>query len=225
MSILKFFAHLLIPFDLGQGALRHKTRAKIMAFNAVPDAQHNARALDLGCGDGYWSEKLKARGYVVTAIDQFREYPNVDSDYEYSEMIPINANKPLPFADNYFDLIWCSEVIEHLVNLHITIDEIQRILKPGGQVIITTPNSFFWLHYFFKFFGLTNADWQNEGHVNFFHINDIKKIFPQAVIYGYFPYSIIKFRIKHFIGLLSPSFVIIGGKNFIDAMRQEGPCR
>lgn len=210
LPIIKLLAK--APVDLGQGTFKHKTKAKLIAFSYVPKCASKCAALDLGCGDGYWSEKLKAKGYKTISADQEREYPNVDSDYRYDSMVPTDLEKELPFPNNSFDLVWCSEVIEHLEKYRLAIAEIRRVLKPDGMYILTTPNSYFWLYYFLKLFGLSHKDWQNEGHKNFFHINDIKKLFPSAKIYGYFPYIILKFKIKRLIGLLSPSFVVIGKK-------------
>jgi len=210
MSLIKLFAKL--PIDLGQGNLRHKTKAKLIAFEYIPKSFSDATALDLGCGDGYWSEKLKDLGYQTVSVDIKREYPNVDFDQPYKGTIFLDIDKKLPFPESSFDLTWCSEVIEHSENYKETLNEINRVLKPGGMYMITTPNSFFWLHYFLKLFGLSNKDWQNPGHQNFFNLKDVKKLFPNAEIRGYFPYLIFKFKIKYFISLLSPSFIIIGRK-------------
>src|SRR3989344_243722 len=203
-----------LPIDLGQGTgnFKHTTKAKLIAFESIPKLVLGARALDLGCGDGYWADKLKNLGYQVTPVDIPRTYPNLDFDKPYKGTVFADMNQPFPLEDNSFDLIWCTEVIEHLINHKQTVKEIMRVLKPGGCCIITTPNSFFWLHYFFKLFGLSNKQWQHEDHVNFFHIKQIKELFPGAKIYGYFPYMIVKFKIKSCISFLSPSFVIVGQK-------------
>lgn len=207
MSFIKTLAKL--PIDLGQGQFRHTTKAKLIAFDGVPKNTAAHTALDVGCGDGYWSEKLKSIGYRTTSIDMNRAYPNVDWETPYKDTIFIDLNKKLPFQDASFDLIWCSEVIEHLENPQAIIKEIERMVKPGGKYILTTPNSFFWLHYFLKLFGFSHKDWQNEGHKHFFHIDDIQSLFPKASIYGYFPYIVFKFKIRHFVSLLSPNFVIV----------------
>ena len=210
MSLVTLLANL--PIDLGQGSFAHKTTGKLIGFKQIPVPHSGAKALDLGCGDGYWSEKLKALGYKTISIDIEREFPNVDADHPYKGMIPLNANRDLPFPNNSFDVIWCSEVIEHLDNARHAAKEIQRLVKPMGVYVVTTPNSFFWLHYLLKLFGLSNPDWQNKGHKSFFSIADMKELFPQADIYGYFPYILIKAKIKNFVSFLSPTFVVVGRK-------------
>tara|TARA_B100000073_G_scaffold239944_1_gene201023 strand:- start:1271 stop:1765 length:495 start_codon:yes stop_codon:yes gene_type:complete len=48
----------------------------------------------------------------------------------------------LPFEENSFDLVICSEVLEHLDDYHAAIDEIYRVLKPGGKFLPSVPS--FW---------------------------------------------------------------------------------
>lgn len=194
-----------LPFiDLGTGSKRHSTKSKQIAlYYAQKFYQANAKALDLGCGDGYWSEKLKQIGYQTTSVD---------SEKRYKDIQIINANKPLPFPDNSFDLVWSLEVIEHLDKPEQVFQEIKRVLKPNGHFILTTPNSFFWLYSFFKIFNLTPQDLQRPDHQHFFHLKDIQKLFPESQIFGYFPYTRpLKFKIKNpwTLNHLSPTFIII----------------
>ena len=53
------------------------------------------------------------------------------------KLIPFDG--PLPFADNEFDLLWASEVIEHVADTGRWLSEIRRVLKPSGRLLITTP--------------------------------------------------------------------------------------
>src|SRR3989344_45334 len=188
-----------IPLDLGQGNLRHTTQGKKIALSLIDRHAQGKTALDVGCRDGYFSEILKNYCYRVTSIDIEKAYPDGQI---------IDANHPLPFADNTFDLIWCSEVIEHLINPQITISEFRRVLKPNGLVILTTPNSYFWLYRILRPFGLTPQKLQNPTHLHFFCQSDIEKLKP-AVLYGFFPYLIFKYRINHLVNLLSPTFIFV----------------
>lgn len=49
-------------------------------------------------------------------------------------------NQSLPYPDGSFDLVTCSEVLEHVENYRAVLREIRRVLKPGGLMVITTPN-------------------------------------------------------------------------------------
>jgi SAM-dependent methyltransferase len=187
-----------IPIDFGQGGLRKSSKGKLIAFSLI-DSKRKGLALDLGCREGYWSKRIEALGYEVASID---------IEKRYHKCTVMDANKPLPFPDQSFDLVWSSEVIEHLDSPQKIMTELKRILKPGGQIILTTPNSYFWLFKLLSLFGQTPKKLQRSDHKHFFNLSNIKEIFPEAKIYGFFPYFLVKFKITKLIGLLSPTFVI-----------------
>jgi SAM-dependent methyltransferase len=54
------------------------------------------------------------------------------------ERVPFDG--PLPFADGSFDVVWASEVLEHVADTGRFLVEIGRILDPGGRLLVTTPN-------------------------------------------------------------------------------------
>jgi SAM-dependent methyltransferase len=191
-----------LPIDLGQGDLRNTTKGKLIALDLVP-AGAGQPALDVGCREGLQSEWLERRGYQVTSIDIRRRYPRCQV---------VDVNHGLPFPDASFDVIWCSEVIEHLVSPEAFVRECTRTLRPGGKLVLTTPNSAFWLYPVARLFGMTPKDLQHPGHLHFFSIEDIWRLFPGGQLYGFFPYVILKFRIRRLIGLLSPTFVVVHEK-------------
>lgn len=186
-----------LPIDLGQGNYRKTTKGKQIAMELIGPA--GGAALDIGCREGDQSRALERMGFTVTSID-------VEKRYE--RCIVMDANRPLPFPDGQFDLIWCSEVIEHLERPDAALREFRRVLKPGGRLIITTPNSFFWLFQLFRLFGIHPARLQHPGHLHFFSLGDIRELFPAGQIYGYFPYMLLKCRIRRLVGPLSPTFVV-----------------
>jgi len=193
-----------IPIDLGQGNLRETTKGKLIAQALVPKTKAGRTALDIGCREGYQTIYLQKKGYHVTSIDIEKIIP---------ECIVMNVDKKLKFKDNSFDLIWCSEVIEHLKNPAFSISEFRRVLKPGGRMILTTPNSYFWLvKLAYLLLNLTPKKMQRQDHKHYFNIKQIKKLFPQARIFGFFPYFVLKLKINKSVGLLSPTFVIVDKK-------------
>ncbi|MBU0628036.1 MAG: class I SAM-dependent methyltransferase [Nanoarchaeota archaeon] len=187
-----------LPIDLGQGGLRKTTKGKLIALSLIKKG-NGKTALDAGCREGTQSELLKKKGYKVTSID---------IEKNYRDCMIVDLNKKLPFKKESFSLIWCSEVIEHLKNPYFTINEFRRVLKKEGELIITTPNSYCMVFQFMYLFGLTPKKMQRNDHKHFFNKKHIKKIFPKAKIYGFFPYFLIKMKISRAIGLLSPTFVI-----------------
>jgi len=113
-----------------------------------------ARALDLGCGEGrhvhalYYGAKMHVVGVdlsfddVVKARQGFEHAPDLDAPDERAFSLSVGNALKLPFADGSFDLIVCSEVLEHIPDFEQALSEITRILKPGGQLAITVPR--FW---------------------------------------------------------------------------------
>lgn len=189
-----------IPIDLGQGNLRSTTKGKQIAMDAVPPAHFGAMALDVGCREGIQTRWLEQRGYRVTAIDK-------EPQYRAAQRVDIEQG--LPFPDAHFDLLWCSEVIEHLHDVPAALREFRRVLKPGGRMVLTTPCSYFWLMRMASWIGLSPARLQNPDHKQFFSLADIRQLFPQGEVYGYFPYMLVKMTLRRGVGLLSPTFVIV----------------
>jgi len=99
--------------------------------------------LDVGCASGSLAKLIAQKGYKVHAIDvlessieiakDFCSYPNVS--YEVRDVIKQQ------FPENSFDCVIFLETIEHVENPAIFLKEFHRILKPGGCVIISTPNA------------------------------------------------------------------------------------
>jgi SAM-dependent methyltransferase len=187
-----------IPLDLGQRDVAGKTKGKEIALGLVPPGE-GKKALDVGARAGVQTAWLRSRGYQVTPID----YEPVTD-----ECLQVDANQRLPFEDGSFDLVWCSEVIEHLVDPAFSLAELRRVTKPGGLLVLTTPNSYAWLFRFIALFGLTPQRIQRKDHVQFFDREDIQRLAPDAELYGYFPYALLKLTIRRGIGALSPTFVI-----------------
>ncbi len=189
-----------VPIDLGQGAVAETTEGKQIALRLVPPGR-GRRALDLGARSGHQTRWLQDRGYVVTPVDV---EPCFDTCLE------IDANARLPFDDDAFDLIWSSEVIEHLEDPETSLAELRRVTAPGGDIILTTPNSYMWLFRAIATVGLTPERIQRDDHLHFFDLRDIKRLAPEADLYGYFPYMWVKRTLVSpgLVGALSPTFVL-----------------
>jgi SAM-dependent methyltransferase len=89
------------------------------------------KVLDLGCGDMYLRTALPGYAYTGVDLDTSKAPDAVKHDL---------AVFPYPFPDASFDAVICSEVLEHLWEPEKSIAEIERILKPGGTLVLTVPN-------------------------------------------------------------------------------------
>ena len=95
---------------------------------------------DIGCGDGRGIALLapKCKRYLAldksTAVAQKRAKGLGNVEFVES-MIP-----PIPLPDNSFDVVLSFQVIEHIVDDTLFLEELHRILKPGGKLYLTTPN-------------------------------------------------------------------------------------
>lgn len=190
-----------VPIDVGQAEFKHNSAGKKIAFSFVAYGA-GKRAVDIGCRDGYWSERLKENGYEVSSLD-------IEPHYATARQHDVETG--LPFDDKSVDLVWCTEVIEHLHNPKKFLTEIDRVLKHGGTAILTTPNSAWWFYIISRLWGWTPEKLQNPDHKQFFSERSLRALAPDYECYGYFPYTRPFFRIKYLIGLLSPTFVFVRG--------------
>jgi SAM-dependent methyltransferase len=101
------------------------------------------RVLDLGCGSGYGAARLGAVAASVTAVDVSADaVAFARSAYQRPNLAfeTIAADQRLPFADHSFDAIVSFQVIEHVGDDDAYLAEARRVLVPGGQLILATPD-------------------------------------------------------------------------------------
>lgn len=138
------------------------------------------KLLDAGCGTGWFSKKSVERGATVTAIDLSESLVKITRQKVPGITGVVGSVMNLPFADNTFDIVISSEVIEHTPDPHQATLEMVRVLKPGGKFCITTPNKSFW------YFSLVIADFlrirKYQGLENWSHYHEYKEFLKEAGI-------------------------------------------
>jgi SAM-dependent methyltransferase len=102
--------------------------------------------LDVGCGDGSVTARFRERiGSEFTAGLEISEdgVTRAKRHGILAQIANIDADE-FPFADETFDFILCSELIEHLFDPDHLLDEIHRVTKSQGLLLLTTPNVAAW---------------------------------------------------------------------------------
>jgi 2-polyprenyl-3-methyl-5-hydroxy-6-metoxy-1,4-benzoquinol methylase len=92
--------------------------------------------LDVGAGDGTLAQRLQTEAFDVKAVDL------VTKDFwpRSIEIRSANLNDGIPYTDGEFAAVVVTEVIEHLENPWMFVRELYRITRPGGVVLLSTPN-------------------------------------------------------------------------------------
>jgi SAM-dependent methyltransferase len=100
------------------------------------------RVLDAGCGSGYGSARLAEAAREVAGIDLASEAVDYARAHYHSPNLSFAQAScaALPFRDASIDLVVGFEVIEHLAVWKEFLGEVRRVLAPGGQFIVSTPN-------------------------------------------------------------------------------------
>jgi ubiquinone/menaquinone biosynthesis C-methylase UbiE len=113
----------------------------ILSEIAVSDT---ASVLDAGCGPGNLLPQLASRFGRVYALDASSRMLNIarthTADFR-NITYQVGNIEALPFGDESFDLVCSAGVIEYLPNIERALQEIQRVLRPGGLLILSTTNA------------------------------------------------------------------------------------
>ncbi len=102
--------------------------------------------LDAGCGEGHLIQKMHEKNgqhqyYGLDATPIAAE--KARERCAYATILLGNLTQ-LPFPDNYFDIVTCTEVLEHVPAYEKALSEFERVLKPNGKLILTFPNETLW---------------------------------------------------------------------------------
>ena len=104
------------------------------------DVPNDGTILEVGCGDGSFTRSLAEYSSRVTAVDisaaQIAQNARARPEIRF---IQHDVAQTFPFANDSFNVIWCSEVLEHLFDPGFALREMQRVLAPGGKLLVTVP--------------------------------------------------------------------------------------
>jgi 2-polyprenyl-3-methyl-5-hydroxy-6-metoxy-1,4-benzoquinol methylase len=161
-TIASEFDSLMTPYDL-------ERRLSIVFDELLPRDLTGLRTLDLGCGSGWFSQRALERGAHVISLDISPSLARMTRNRTQASTVAADAAR-VPFASGSFDLIISSEMLEHLERPEWGIQEIGRLVTPGGVVVLTTPNRrWLWLVSLATKIGLRPY----EGYENFMGFDEL----------------------------------------------------
>lgn len=171
----------------------------------------NSMFLDVGCGAGY--AMLKAQEEFncnCFGVDPDPGGHGVGRYKEFNKRLNIKkgVSEDLPFQDESFDIIFCSHVLEHVENEKLSLEEMKRVLKPEGTLIIGMPTATMsWISFFTELLFTTHQRLFNLifGYIPFVKAHKISLInfflptshsFPRAktILYDFKHYTVKNWR-------------------------------
>ena len=127
------------------------------------------RILDLGCSGGLFAAHARASGHQVTGVD-YVEIPGVRDRTDYFVRASLEDGIPDAAGDG-FDIVVAADVIEHLSRPGHMLREMCRVLRPGGQVLLSVPNFAHWyprMRVATGLFGYDRRGILDDTHLRFF---------------------------------------------------------
>jgi len=105
-------------------------------FTSRHSDKANLKVLEIGAGQGAFTKRLYDAGYDISACDLSPD----NFKFGKVDFHEADLTKELPYQDNTFDVVIAVEVMEHLADHENIFLELNRILKPSGEFIFSTPN-------------------------------------------------------------------------------------
>lgn len=169
-----------IEYDLIEGGLIYLRRRQVIFSK---NRCFFGNVLDAGCGKGLYASEIMKRGATnYTGIDLNSELLLESKKLRgHNINLSIGNLEELPFKSNAIDFILCSEVIEHLNNPTRAFDEMFRVMKEGGTLLLSVPTQplpkSLFLLFKKKFGGLSVKYFMSEDHLREYCRFDIGRIF------------------------------------------------
>ncbi|GGY13510.1 class I SAM-dependent methyltransferase [Streptomyces djakartensis] len=141
-----FYENPAVPVASGTSRGVRQARMLARALGPATDGTGSRTVLDIGCGDGTAAATAAPflPGHRVIGVDWSQDaLRRARTRIPYAVRGELTGGG-LPFASESADAVLFSEVIEHLVDPDAALDEIRRVLRPGGHLMLSTPNLAAW---------------------------------------------------------------------------------
>jgi ubiquinone/menaquinone biosynthesis C-methylase UbiE len=154
-----------------------RLRKALAMFEEEPT---RGRLLDVAAGSGIAAAELSGQGWSVTALDISAELLEQARARGIQDVRQHDlSDESFPFEDGVFRAVFAGEIIEHLVETGRFLDEVRRVLEPGGVLVITTPNLASFENRMRLMLGLyprwVEYDLADQGHVRSYTVRTLRK--------------------------------------------------
>jgi 2-polyprenyl-3-methyl-5-hydroxy-6-metoxy-1,4-benzoquinol methylase len=129
------------------------------------------RVLDVGCSTGYLAERMQQHGATVIGLDMDERAAELARSFCEEVHVGDVETMELPFEPGTFDAVVCGDLIEHLRDPQGFITRVRPLLRPGGRLVLSTPNIANWamrLSLLFGRFRYTEWGLLDRTHTHFF---------------------------------------------------------
>jgi glycosyltransferase involved in cell wall biosynthesis/ubiquinone/menaquinone biosynthesis C-methylase UbiE len=140
-----------------------------------------SRVLDVGCSGGRLAEFVRAAGHHVTGID-YLEVPSVRERTDAFYQVDLQYGIPEEVGTG-FDVVIAGDIIEHLARPGAALREMGRVLRPGGQILLSVPNFGHWYpraRTAMGMFGYDRRGILDDTHLRFFTRATLRRLVRQA---------------------------------------------
>jgi 2-polyprenyl-6-hydroxyphenyl methylase/3-demethylubiquinone-9 3-methyltransferase len=128
------------PAEIGSELGLEMAPRQALLRRALQPLPSGAPVLDAGCGTGDFSAFMAELGFQIVGVDvSTAAVTHARKRHPVLTFHPAAIEAGLPFKAERFAAIWFSEVLEHLFDVHRALSELNRVLQPGGLLVLTTP--------------------------------------------------------------------------------------
>lgn len=159
-------------------------RLLAQSTNELQLAPRSMTIVDLGCGNGNAAMRLMQRGYSVVGLD-FSSVAVEKASKNGIDAKVCNLDEGIPLPDASAHIAWAGDVLEHVFDPIGLLKEVQRVLRPGGYLLVTIPSDVGLVSRIKMLFGISHQEqmYRSSGfykHHTFFSPSLIRFMLEQA---------------------------------------------
>lgn len=184
---------------------RGNVESNLEFLDAVKVLDKQKSILEIGSGSGYLVEKLIEKGYKIIGTEINDDYIEFAKDNFKIDLVKIDGTN-LNFADNSFDVVLSFDVFEHIPDSDRHLEEVKRVLKPGGYYLFQTPNK--WINIIYEIANKKKLFEYKKYHCSLHSYRDLKKRLKK---HGFgFDFVEVKVVNQYFKGKIKNTFGVFG---------------